>query len=302
MLARITFCLFVLLPYTAMANILESVTHHHADNDGVKIHYVALGNTEKPLVVFIHGFPDFWYSWRSQMSALADSYRVVAVDLRGYNGSDKPEGVENYAMPLLVADIAAVIGTEERESAIIVGHDWGGAISWSLAMTRPELVSHLIILNLPHPKGLSRELKNSHAQQQASQYAFNFQQPNSHEFLTAENLTFWVKDPEARKEYVKAFENSSFESMLNFYRANYPKPGESFFNEYPKVKSPVLMFHGLDDTALLPEALNDTWNWVEKDLTLITIPGADHFVQQARPNYINNTIRDWLKRQLSNTL
>ena len=169
-------------------------------------------------------------------------------------------------------------------------------------MTHPKLVSHLVILNLPHPRGLSRELKNNLDQQKASQYAFNFQHPESHGFLTAENLTFWVKDPEARKMYITAFENSSFAAMMNFYRANFPKPGDSFFPEYPKVQAPVLMFHGLDDTALLPGALSGTWDWVEKDLTLVTIPGADHFVQQARPEYINNTMKDWLKRQLGNQL
>ena len=94
----------------------------------MKIHYASLG--EGPLVVMIHGFPDFWYTWRDQMQALADGFRVVALDLRGYNLSDQPEGVEQYAMPLLVGDVAAVLRQLREESAIIVGHDWGGAVAW----------------------------------------------------------------------------------------------------------------------------------------------------------------------------
>ena len=96
----------------------------YADSDGVKIHYASLG--EGPLVVMIHGFPDFWYTWREQVDALSSDFKVVAIDTRGYNKSDKPEGVASHAMPLLVGDVAAVIRHLGRDKAIIVGHDWGG--------------------------------------------------------------------------------------------------------------------------------------------------------------------------------
>ena len=114
------------------------VSHEYADSNGVRIHYAKAG--AGPLVVFVHGFPDFWYSWHHQMQGLSDEYSVVALDTRGYNESDKPDGVESYDMTLLVADVAAVIRNEGRESAIIVGHDWGGAVAWGLATTMPELV------------------------------------------------------------------------------------------------------------------------------------------------------------------
>ena len=243
----------------------DRVEHRYANNGDVRLHYAIAGPEEAPLAVFLHGFPDFWYSWREQMAALDDRFRVAALDLRGYNLSAKPEGVANYAMPHLVADVAAVIAAEKAEQAIVVGHDWGGAIAWNVAMTRPELVRLLVILNLPHPRGLMRELANNPQQQRNSQYAFNFQQPDAHKALTAEGLTFWVRDPEARKRYVQAFEQSDFEAMLNYYKANYPRPEAADADadaepstlvppELPNVQCPVLMFHGLEDTALLSGA------------------------------------------------
>lgn len=300
---RLLSTLLLLGATTVIAELFESVEHKYAKHGDVKIHYVAVGDESAPLVVMIHGFPDFWYTWRSQMEALQSDYRVVAVDLRGYNLSDKPEGVESYAMPLLVRDIQAVIASEERESAVVVGHDWGGAIAWNIAMTAPDAVDLLVILNLPHPAGLAREIANNPEQRKNSAYAFGFQQPNAHLVLTSQGLARWVRDEDAREKYVEAFDKSNFESMLNYYKANYPRSDNTASQnllpeETVKVKCPVLMFHGLEDTALLPGALNGTWNWLEKDLTLVTIPGADHFVQQDRPEMINEVLADWLARQL----
>lgn len=289
----------------------DEVTHHYADSDGVRIHYAAVGASNAPLVVMIHGFPDFWYSWRHQMQVLADEgYRAVAVDQRGYHLSDKPAGVDSYKMPLLVGDIAAVIRSEARTSAIVVGHDWGGSVAWNIAMRRPELVDLLIICNLPHPAAIAREIANNPAQRANSEYAFNFQKPDAHKTLSAQSLAQWVQDPQAREKYLEAFERSDFEAMLNYYKANYPKPdspptgftaGDSATSKptFPKVKVPLLMIHGLEDKALLPGALNGTWDWVEKDLTLITIPGAGHFVQQDAAQMVSAAMVDWLKRKLA---
>ena len=125
----------------AQADIFDEVTHGYADNNGVKIHYVTAG--EGPLVVMIHGFPDFWYSWRHQMEALRDEFQVVAIDQRGYNLSDQPQGVENYAMPALVGDVAAVIRHLDADKATIVGHDWGGAVAWQFAFGIRATISDL---------------------------------------------------------------------------------------------------------------------------------------------------------------
>jgi pimeloyl-ACP methyl ester carboxylesterase len=267
-----------------------------ADSDGVKIHYVTAG--KGPLVVMIHGFPDFWYTWRAQMPALARHFQVVAIDMRGYNLSDQPTGVENYAIPKLVGDIDAVIRHFKADKAVIVGHDWGGMVAWMVAATMPDKVDRLIILNLPHPNGLRRELAHNPEQQKNSQYAREFQKPDAASKVTPELLTFWVRDPEAKKKYLEAFKRSSMEGMLNYYKANYPREPYTDSDEpdqkFPPIKCPVLMFHGLKDTALLPGALNDTWKWLDNDLTLITIPGANHFVQQDAADKVTKAMVSWL--------
>lgn len=291
--------------YPADDYLLSQVEHHYADSDGVKIHYAAIG--EGPLVVMIHGFPDYWYTWRHQMMALADDFRVLAIDQRGYNLSGQPEGVEAYDMQLLVADVAAVIRDAGAEKASIVGHDWGGAVAWTFAMYEPEMTEKLVILNLPHPNGMARELAENAEQKANSQYARNFRTKSASDPdvffgmpMTAQTLSGWVTDGEARKHYVEAFERSSFDGMLAYYKRNYPgddNNGGFAAPDQPQVRAPVLQFHGLDDSALHSDGLNNTWDWLEKDLTLVTVPGAGHFVQQDAPDIVTDTMHWWLLRQ-----
>ncbi len=280
---------------TALLEIERKVAHGYATNDGVRIHYAQLG--QGPLVVMIHGFPDCWLTWRVQMEALAKDHEVVAIDQRGYNLSDRPKGVENYDISLLVADVAAVIRARGRERAIVVGHDWGGIVAWRFAMAKPEMTEKLVILNLPHPRGLSRELANNPEQRKNSAYARRFQMEGAHTNLTAEGLTFWVKDPAVRARYVEAFRRSDFEAMLNYYKRNYPRePYTEDTSPVVKVQCPVLVMHGLKDKALLSDALNGTWKWLEKDLTLVTVPEADHWVQQDAADFVTRTLVAWLNR------
>lgn len=265
----------------------------YADSNGVKIHYVTLG--KGPLVVMIHGFPDYWYSWRDQMTALSKHFQVVALDQRGYNLSDKPKGVENYTIDKLVGDVDAVLRHLKRDKAVIVGHDWGGLVAWMFAMTHPDKTDRLVVLNLPHPKGLARELANNPEQQKNSQYARNFQEDKiPHLLLQPEVLAKWVTEPEAFKHYVAAFQRSSLEGMLNYYKANYPRPPYKDDRAFPPVKCSVLMIHGLKDIYLLPGALNDTWKWLEKDLTLVTVPNAGHFVHRDASAFVTKTLVRWL--------
>ena len=282
----------------AMVRLLEAGelgTHGYVQSGDVKIHYVTAG--EGPLLVMIHGFPDYWYSWRHQMPTLAKSFQVVAIDQRGYNRSDQPEGVENYHIDKLVGDVRAVVRHFEHDEAVVVGHDWGGMVAWSFAMQHPEMCERLIVLNLPHPNGLRRELANNPEQQKNSQYAREFQKPDAAKKLRAEGLAFWVQDSEARKRYVEAFRRSSFEAMLNYYKANYPRePYAEAKGDLPKVKCPVLLIHGLKDKYLLAAGLNDTWKWLEKDLTLVTVPEAGHFVQHEAAESVTRTMHRWLTR------
>ena len=304
--ASLVLTLFLLSAPTLLAqppDVFERVEHGYAVSEGgVKIHYATLGSG--PLVVMIHGFPDFWYSWRHQMAALSESSQVVAIDQRGYNLSDKPKGVEQYDMRLLVADVAAVIRHLGRGKATIVGHDWGGMVAWQFAMQVPAMTERLIVLNLPHPRGLVRELQTNPEQIKNSAYARTFQHGAATDAavffgqaMTPQTLSGWVRDPEARKRYIDAFGRSDFTAMLNYYKANYPKASGSdlaALPDLPKVKAPVLMFHGLDDRALHANGLSGTWDWLEQDLTLVTVPGAGHFVQQDAADLVTSTMKWWL--------
>jgi pimeloyl-ACP methyl ester carboxylesterase len=284
-------------------DVFDRVKHGYATSEGgVKIHYASLG--EGPLVVMIHGFPDFWYSWRHQMEGLSGDFQVVAIDQRGYNLSDKPKGVESYDMRLLVGDVTAVIRHLGRDKATIVGHDWGGMVAWQFAMNVPQMTQNLIILNLPHPNGLLRELRTNPEQIKNSEYARNFQRLPATDPkvffgrpMTPETLSGWVTDPVARKRYAEAFSRSDFDAMLNYYKRNYPEKAGADAPpapELPKVTAPVLMFHGLADFALHRNGLAGTWDWVDKDLTIVTIPRAGHFVQQDAADLVTSTMRSWL--------
>ena len=297
-------------PADTSPDLWDEVTHHYADNNGVKIHYVAAGSG--PLVVMIHGFPDFWYSWRHQMEGLKGEYRVIAIDQRGYNCSGQPEGVANYAMPHLVGDVAAVIRHAGAEKATIVGHDWGGAVAWQFAFALPQMTERLVVMNLPHPSNLARELTINPEQIKNSDYARRFREgkPSDPDIMfggpmTAETLSGWVSDKVARERYRAAFAQSDFDGMLNFYKANYPSPPEPGAPPPPAppaLKMPVLVFHGLQDTALHSDGLNNTWDHVDADLTIVTTPEANHFVQDDAAELVTSTMYWWLKARTTGAL
>ena len=279
------------------ASAIAEPESRYASNKGVKIHYVVDG--EGPLVVLIHGFPDYWATWKPLMATLNKAgYRTAALDNRGYNLSDQPEGEAAYAMPNLVGDVAAVIEAEGQKNAIIVGHDWGAAISWQVVFTRPDLVKRLIIMSVPHPVGFAREMATNLEQQKNSQYARNFQQPGFEKYLTPEGLVGWVKDPAEKGRYVEAFKRSSIVGMLNYYRANYPKTptdkGGLMAADAPMINVPVLVIHGMKDKDLSAAGHAGTWDQVSQDTTVLMIPSADHFVQHDAEALVNKTIRSWL--------
>ena len=292
-------CLF--FAANANADIWDEVEHGYADSDGVRIHYATVG--EGPLVVMIHGFPDFWYSWRHQMQGLKEHFKVVAIDQRGYNLSDQPEAEANYNMRYLIGDVAAVITHLGTDKATIVGHDWGGIVSWQFAFALPQMVDKLVILNLPHPNGLARELANNAEQQENSSYARTFIEgsPADPDILfggpmTAETLSFWVSDPDTRARYAEAFAQSSFDGMLAYYKQNYPRAGTNTPAPppAPQLDVPLLVFHGLKDTALHSDGLNNTWDWNDGDTTIVTAPNANHFVQQDAAELVTSPLKWWL--------
>ncbi|MHC4404192.1 MAG: alpha/beta fold hydrolase [Planctomycetota bacterium] len=284
---------------TAGTNVFDRVEHHQTDSDGVSIHYVTLG--DGPVVLFVHGFPDFWYSWREQMAALSGDFKTVAMDTRANNKSGKPDGVENYTMPHLMSDVEAVIKDLGVDSVTLVGHDWGGAISWQFAMRYPQRVNKLVICNLTHPKGYMTVRRNATPEQKANtQYIMDFQAPGFEDRLTPEilaGISAGNVSSEVRERYVHAFSQSSVKGLLDYYRAAYSglnsAPGDS--EEFPKLSMPVLQFHGLKDKAVDKDGLRDTWNWINEDYTLVTIPSSDHWVQREAADLVNETMLWWLK-------
>ena len=287
----LAFLLLVAPTHGIAADVFHRVRDRYADSAGVSIHYVTLGRG--PLVVMIHGFPDFWYGWRDQIAALSHHYQVVALDLRGYNLSDKPRGVEQYNLALVANDVAAVIRDVGGERATIVGHDWGGAVAWVFAIVHPEMTERLVVLQTPHPRGLLRELRTNPLQQANSAYARAFQADGAYLNLTATGLAAWVTDPAARARYVEAFARSDFEAMLNYYKQNYPR--EPYADvPLPNVKAPLLVIHGLADPFLLAAGHNSTWDWVDGPVTIVMVPGVGHFLQQDASVVVTRTIKRWL--------
>jgi pimeloyl-ACP methyl ester carboxylesterase len=285
-----------MIAFAAQAAPAAKPVDKYAQNGAVKIHYVVEG--KGPLVVMIHGFPDYWATWKPLMAELsAAGYRTAALDTRGYNLSDKPQGEAAYAMPNLIGDVAAVIAAEGQKDAVVVGHDWGAAIAWQVALNRPDLVNKLIIMAVPHPAGMARELASNKDQQANSQYARNFQKPGSEKMLTAEGLAGWVKDPAEKPGYVEAFKRSDFAAMMNYYRANYPKGAGADAPApppTPPIKVPVLVIHGMQDKALNAAGHAGTWDHVTADTTILMIPGAGHFVQHDAEKLVDRTVKDWL--------
>ncbi len=281
-------------PPAKLTRFEEGVEHHFAVNMDVSIHYAAAG--AGPLLVFIHGFPDHWLTWWRQMADLRDSYRVVAMDLRGYNLSSQPTALEAYEIGRLVDDVRTVIEHEGAERATLIGHDWGGFVAWHAAMDAPGLVERLVVLSMPHPWAIAREMAHNPLQQKASEYVRTFVQPAAHLTLPLARLDAWVKDPAYMRPHQAAMAGSSLEAMLNYYRANWPaEPYRQRDDEPPRVNVPALLIHGLEDVYALPAGLNDVWRWLDDELTIVAIPGAGHFVQHDRPQRVTQAIRRWLE-------
>lgn len=277
-------------------DVWASAQHHYADNNGTRIHYATLGEGDP--VLFVHGFPDFWYSWRHQMATLAPHFKTVAMDTRAYNLSDKPEGVDHYRMENLLADINAIIDDLGVSRVNLVGHDWGGAIAWQFAMAHPDRVERLIILNLTHPRGYAAVVANPTAEQKANvEYARNFAsseakgEPVPERIMTMGEMS---GDPAVAKRYRQAFGLSYWDGMMNYYRANYRGLSDRDPASVADIACPVLQFHGLKDTAVDKDGLRDTWNWVTEDYTLVTVPSAGHWVQWEAAALVSDTMKWWL--------
>jgi pimeloyl-ACP methyl ester carboxylesterase len=288
----------------------------YAEVNGVRLHYVSAGRGK--LIMFVHGFPEFWYEWEKQLIEFGREYQAVAPDMRGYNLSSKPADIENYHVNDIIDDLRALAEHLGHQKFIMVAHDWGGAIAWAAAMRHPDMIEKLVIINSPHPAVFARELLNNPDQQKASQYMLMLRSAEAERVLSENNFarlmdvlvqfgSKWEMSDETRLKYIEAWSQpGALTGSLNYYRASplYPptsKDDEALIGgilnlprEILAVKVPTLVIWGEEDQALLTGNLSGLEEYIE-DLTVKRIPDGTHWVIHEQPELVNTFIRDFIK-------
>ena len=297
---------------------MPPIQHETVDVNGVTLHYAKSGSGE--LMLFLHGFPEFWYAWKDQLDEFGRDHLAVAPDMRGYNLSSKPEGVDQYRVPLLIEDVralAAKLGFGPNRKFTLVGHDWGGAVAWAYAIAHPATLNKLIIINAPHPGIFQRELRDNPAQQKASQYMLMFRGPDAEKTLAANDYTMLVNivlgeglkngyvTEADKKAYLAAWSQpGALTGGLNYYRAAQVGPptgasssNPSFASMLPtlNVTVPTLVIWGEKDTALLTGNLDGLDAYVPQ-LTVRRIPDASHWVVHEKRDLVNRYIREFVAK------
>ena len=280
--------------------ILNSIQEKYVKVNNVTLHTIIIGEG-RPLIL-LHGFPDFWYGWKSVIPYLKDKFKLIIPDMRGYNLSDKPKGIHNYKISYLIADIKGLIEVLGLEKPFIAGHDWGGIVAWVFAEKYPEIIEKLIILNSPHPKIFASLLRTNEAQQKASFYIFQFNKPRGEQFLFRDDFK-WLQqalfgtlenknalDDFDKKQYMTAWSQpNAIINGVNYYKAN-PR-----FDDFTGIiKVPTLVVHGMKDTALLPVILEGLEKFV-KDVMIYKIPNSSHWVMHEDPQLISAKFIEFLE-------
>ncbi len=282
---------------------------------GVTLKVAFGGPEDAEPIVFLHGFPESWRTWRHQMNALAPDFRVIAPNQRGYAGSDKPEEVKEYESDRMVDDLLALAGALGIGRFTLVGHDWGGVVAWGAALKHSDRLKRLVIVNAPHPLVFQRSLIEDEAQREASQYVNWLRTPGAELGIKAMGLeTFLEKilgsegdlrklSDSERQAYIDEWsEPGALTGMINWYRAAtvvVPEPGDNTHLPlwthlpFPKVKVPTLVVWAMKDKALLPVQLEGLHNLVE-DLRIVTVMDAPHFVTWVKPEAVTLAIRDFI--------
>ncbi len=284
--------------------------HAYADVNGVRLHYASAG--EGPLLLFLHGFPEFWYAWRRQLAEFGRDYLAVACDMRGYNLSAKPEGVAAYRSKHLVADVAGLIDQLGQGRCVLVGHDWGGSVAWATAIARPDLVDQLIIVNAPHPGIFGRLLAGDPDQQRASGYMLKYRGAGAEDYLTRDDcrelrtsiielgISRGYFDDADGAAYLDAWRQpGAVAGMLNYYRAMQMAPPHrdgtpaqipALDDGRLAVRVPTLVIWGMADRFLLPQNLDGLEDYVS-DLRVHRIADGTHWVIHEFPGEVNAAIR-----------
>jgi pimeloyl-ACP methyl ester carboxylesterase len=284
---------------------LPSAESTYRTGDGVDLHVVTAGDPADPLVVLLHGFPDFWYGWRHQIPALVEAgFRVLVPDQRGYNLSDKPRELSAYRMGRLSGDIAALVASEDRESAHVVGHDWGAGVAWDLSLRYPDRLNRLGILNVPHPAVMERTLKTNPRQLLRSWYMVYFQVPGLPEWFLSRDDAAGVASVLESSSNPGAFTDTD----LRNYRRAYRRPGATRgpVNWYralfrrrdgaprERVEAPTQVLWGDQDDALVPEMATASLDYCT-DGRLERFPLASHWVHREEPDRVNALLVEHLE-------
>jgi epoxide hydrolase 4 len=284
----------------------EIYTNANILTNGVGLHVVQAGPDQGPLVILLHGFPEFWRGWIKQIGPLAQAgWRVWAPDQRGYNLSDKPKGLAAYQIETLAKDVLGLIEASGREKACLVGHDWGAAVAWWVALRYPEKVARLAILNVPHPVVMIRTLRTNRAQLRKSWYIFFFQIPFLPEALTRRNdWAFAVRSLKGSsrrgtfndddiREYRRAWgRKNAFHSMLNWYRAAVQRPPKT--PPDPRIHLPTLVLWGEKDRFLGREMVQPSLDLCD-DGRVLFFEQATHWVQHEEPEKVNSLLIDFFE-------
>ena len=293
-----------------MKDIDKEINHAFVESNDIKLHIVYAGSTKNKMILFLHGFPECWYSWRYQLRYFSKEYLAVAPDLRGYNLSSKPKEKEKYRIKYLIDDTRSIIKYFNKSKAIIVGHDWGGVIAWWTAIKYPQVIDKLIILNAPHPGIWLNKVKFMPKQLRKSWYIFFFQLNDiPEEYFSYDNfinlrmtmkLTTYRKNQFSEDDINKFIEcwrkDGSLKYMIDYYRVNL-NPSEfmsfsKYFN-FPSIKVPTLIIWGIHDFALEKNLVDGTEKYVE-NLKIIYIDDSGHWIQQEVPGKVNEEIKRFI--------
>lgn len=280
-----------------------------------RLHYLEAGRGAP--IVFVHGFPEFSGAWAPQLHEFARDRRVLAIDLRGFNLSDKPVGPEHYERGLLVQDLREFIEQVAGDRADVVAHDWGGVCAWHLAAAHPQRVRRLLILNSPHPAALHRELLRDPAQREAMRYMLFFRSPRAEAALSEDDFRrlavlfdSWEiggerLDPALVAAYKRAWSQpGALAAMLNYYRGTQlhpPGPGEPGVEAMTlppdrwRVDVPTRVIWGDRDAALLPGLLDGLEELVP-GVDIQRIPEGTHWIAHEFPARVNALVREFIER------
>ena len=309
--------LAIMLTLATMTFAAPPIEHETVDVNGVKLHVAKSGKGD--LILFLHGFPEFWYAWKNQIEEFGKDHLAVAPDMRGYNLSSKPPEVEHYRVPLLIEDVralAAKYGFGANRKFTLVGHDWGGAVAWAYAIAHPDTLNKLVIVNAPHPAVFQRELRENPAQQKASQYMLMFRSPEAEKTLSANDHAMLVQivlgtglkqgffTEADKKAYLDAWSQpGALTGGLNYYRAAQVGPPTAdqpstpaFVTGAANVNVPTMVIWGEKDTALLTGNLEGLDAYVPQ-LTVRRIPEGTHWVIHEQPSVINRYIREFIAKR-----